>query len=287
MDETKKNKTSEILEMLQEGVKAVFDSDAYKAYLRFISKFRHYSWANTMLILMQAPDTQYVASFTDWKNKHNRYVKRGAKAIRIIAPHTIKETDEKGNERISVGFHAASLFRVEDTAPMRDNGSDIPDLMGSLDSPVAGFEHLRDVLVDISPVPVSFENTGRKGVYGYFSPKELKIVIQEGLPESETISTMMHEIAHAWLHAEGGECEKATKRERETQAESVAYAVSCFLGIDTGTESFPYIAGYASDKSFPELKNSLAIIHKTANRMIDLIEERMLNDGRSQEQDAC
>lgn len=287
MDEQKKSKTSEILEMLQEGVKNVFDSDAYKTYLRFISKFRHYSWANTMLILMQAPDTQYVASFSDWKNKHNRYIKKGSKAIRIIAPHNIKETDKDGNERISVGFHAASLFRIEDTVPMRDCNEEIPSLTHTLCGSVAQYERLRDVLIDISPVPVSFEDITSSGAYGYFSPKELKIVIQQDLPELQTCKTLMHEIAHSWLHAEGGECEKANRRERETQAESVAYAVACFLELDTGDYSFPYIAGYSSDKTFPELKASLAIIHKTANKMIDLIEERMLEHGTSEEQAAC
>ena len=275
------------MEQLTQGAAAVFDSEKYREWLRFVSRFRHYSWANTLLIQMQAPDTQFVASFTDWKTKHNRYIRRGAKAIRIIAPHAIKDTDADGNERVGVGFHAASLFRIEDTVPMRGGSDEIPALTHTLESDVTDYERLRDVLIDVSPVPVTFEDISKSGAYGYFSPKELRIVIQQGLPELQTCKTLMHEIAHAWLHAEGGECEAATHRERETQAESVAYAVACFLELDTGEYSFPYIAAYASDKTMPELKASLAIIHKTANRMIDMIEERMLdgtskgpNDGR-------
>ncbi len=119
MTEQRKTKTTGILEQLQEEVKAVFDSDAYKQWLRFVSKSRHYSWANTLQIWMQAPESQYAASYSDFKNKHCRYVEKGAKQIRIICPHTIREEDQYSNTRVYTGFHAGTLYWLEDTEPMR------------------------------------------------------------------------------------------------------------------------------------------------------------------------
>jgi len=276
MTENKKSKTAEILEMLKAGVESVFESDAYKKYLEFVGKFRHYSWANTMLIMLQAPETRYVASWSDWRNKFSRYVKKSAgnQRIRIIAPHTRKETDEHGNDRIVVGFHAATVYPIEATTPIGDSGEDIPELCRPLCDDVDNFERLRDVLVDISPVPVAFESFS-SDAYGYYSPKELKIVIKDDIAEAQTIKTMMHEIAHSWLHCEGGECENADRHEMETQAESVAFAVASWLGLDTSTYSFEYLASWAKDRSLPELKSSLAIIQRTAVKMMDMIERRL------------
>ncbi len=273
---TKRTKAAEIMDELEAGIAAVFESDAYKQYLEFVGKFRHYSWANCMLIMIQAPSTSYVASYTDWKTKFNRYVKKGSKSIRILAPHTINETDDDGTDRTKIGFHAASVFPIEATAPIEDDKEAVvPDLCQPLDFDVDRFEDLRDVLVDISPVPLSFEVI-QGNAFGYFSPSEKKIVVKAGLSEAQTIKTMLHEIAHSWLHCKGGECEKADRYQMETQAESIAYSVSSWLGIDTGEYSFPYLASWSKDKALPELQASLAVIQKTAVKMMDLIEERLM-----------
>ena len=284
MTENKQSKTAEILEMLKAGVESVFESDAYKKYLEFVGKFRHYSWANTMLIMLQAPETRYVASWSDWRNKFGRYVKKGAGnlGIRIIAPHTIKETDEVGNDHYSVGFHTTTIYPIEATSPIGESSGDIPDLCRPLCADVDHFERLRDVLIDISPVPVSFESFP-SDAYGYYSPKELKIVIKDDIAEAQTIKTMLHEIAHSWLHSDGGksesgECENAGRPEMETQAESVAFTVASWLGLDTSSYSFEYLASWAKDRSLPELKSSLSIIQRTAVNMMDMIERRLENE---------
>ena len=55
---------------------------------------------------------------------------------------------------------------------------------------------------------------------------------------------------------------------REVEAESVAYTVCQYYGIQTGDNSFPYIAGWSADKTLPELKTSLQTIRKTAYDLI-------------------
>lgn len=275
--EDKKHKTDKLLEQLSEGVQAVYESDAWLHFLSYIQKFRHYSWANTLLIAMQAPETQYVASMTDWRNKFGRRIRKGSKAIRIIAPHTIRKEDTDGDTIILTGFHAVSVFPVEATEPIDEGCGDIPEICHTLDTPVGNYQRLLDVLIDISPVPVSFGDA--QGAYGYFSPTALEIRIQEGLPESQTIKTLIHEIGHSLLHCIDGEYEKVDKATKELQAESIAFTVSQFCGLDTSEYSFPYCASYAQGKDVKALKACIATIQKTAVQMMDAIEERLAQDG--------
>lgn len=66
-DKSRKERIKEITEQLEAGVKAVFESDAYKAYLNCMSKFHNYSLNNTLLIALQRPDASLCASYTSWQ----------------------------------------------------------------------------------------------------------------------------------------------------------------------------------------------------------------------------
>ena len=91
----RKQQMKEITERLEQGVKDIFTSEMYTTYLRTMAKFHNYSFNNTLLIAMQRPDATLVAGFNAWKNKFNRYVKKGEKGIQIIAPAPIKEVEER------------------------------------------------------------------------------------------------------------------------------------------------------------------------------------------------
>ena len=67
---TQKERIKEITEQLEAGVAAVFESDAYKAYLNCMSKFHNYSLNNTLLIALQRPDAQLCASYSSWQRDH-------------------------------------------------------------------------------------------------------------------------------------------------------------------------------------------------------------------------
>ena len=91
----RKQQMKEITERLEQGVKDIFTSEMYTTYLHTMAKFHNYSFNNTLLIAMQRPDATLVAGFQAWKNKFNRYVKKGEKGIQIIAPAPIKEVEER------------------------------------------------------------------------------------------------------------------------------------------------------------------------------------------------
>ena len=211
-------KTQAVIKKLQTGIEELFNSDKYAEYLRFLSRFHNYSAGNCLLIALQCPDASLVASYTGWRQQ-KRQVKRGAKAITILAPHTYTETDENGEEHQLLGFHAASVFDV--SATYSPDGAELPEIVHELDGELSD-RQLLDVLMDIAPVPVEFEEIDT-GANGYFSLSECRIAIKRGLSEIQTAKTLLHETAHAWLHAKGAEEEKADRRTREVQAESIAY----------------------------------------------------------------
>lgn len=265
-------KTSELLKQLEEGIQNLFESDRYKEYLRFLSRFHAYSVANTILIFSQLPSASLCAGMSTW-NAQGCFVKKGERGIRIIAPHTRKETDENGDERITISYHATYCFDISQVT--NHSGKTMPCITRVLDNAVLGFHDLFSVLTEISPVPIGFEQIPGETCNGYFHPAECRIALKQGLPELQTVKTLIHEIAHSWLHAEGAEEETADRRTKETEAESVAYVVASYLGLDVSEYSFGYLAGWASDRTLPELKASLEIIKKTADCMIGMIEERL------------
>ena len=157
-------------------------------------------------------------------------------------------------------FRPAYVFAYEQTS-----GEPLPELVHTLTEQVEDYERLREILMEISPVPVAFEPI-RGGANGFYSPVEERIVVKQDLPQLQTIKTMIHEIAHATLRH--GSREKKWDREtKEVQAESVAYWVTQLLGMDTSDYSFYYIGGWSRTKEIPELKELLELIKATAGQM--------------------
>ena len=199
---SRKDRIKEITEQLEAGVKAVFESDAYKAYLSCMSKFHNYSLNNTLLIALQRPDASLCASYTSWQRDHGRQVRKGEKGIKIIAPCKYKielnEMDEQGNPKTEekTGFKVVTTFDISQT-----DGPDLPSIgVDELTGDVNGYRKLFNALTEICSVPIYVEDI-RDGAKGYYSDAERKIVIKEDMSQLQTIKTMIHEMAHEKLHA--------------------------------------------------------------------------------------
>ena len=257
----------ELSSRLEEGVRAVFSSDSYRQYLNAMSRFHHYSYSNTLLILAQKPDASYVAGFRTWNDSFNRRIRKGEKAIRILRPLLCRTENEEEEEtkRLS-GFAVCSVFDISQT-----EGDEIPlSLSRILDCHVEDYQMFINALIMVSPVPVAFQE--RMHAYGCFYPLENRIEIRAGLPNAQTIKTMIHEIAHAVLHRHDRDGSRAARSRREIEAESVAYIVSTHYGIDTSSYSFGYIASWSKDKDLPALKASLQTIQQAAAHLISLLD---------------
>lgn len=268
-----KKDINEIAEKLEQGVANVFTSDNYKAYLDFMGKFYNYSVNNCILIFLQMPSASLVAGYQAWKTKFQRQVKKGEKAIKILAPVPHKITkevvDSEGNlteQQVEfMSYRAVNVFDISQT-----EGGAIPSLITELTANVEDYTMLRDKLIAVAPVPVAFEHIAG-GAKGYYSPAERRIVVEQTNAPQQAIKTLVHEIAHAMLHGKDGEEAAADRHTKEVQAESVAYMVCSSLGIATDDYSFGYIAGWSKDKEAKELTASMAVIKKTAIEIIKAI----------------
>lgn len=264
-------KTEEITKELERGVKELLASDKYKEYLNFMGKFHDYSVNNSILIFLQMPQATMVAGYQAWQNKFKRQVRKGEKAIRILAPCPHKYTkqieDENGNKEEHefnwTTFRPVSVFDISQT-----DGDEIPEICNDLTGNVEGYKELIEKLIAVSPVRVSFEpiNSAAKG---YFNDAENKIVVKDGMSEEQTVKTLVHEIAHSLLHGKEGEETEANRNTKEVQAESVAYTVCRMLGLNTDEYSFGYIAGWSAGKELKELNQSMEAIRKTANKIME------------------
>lgn len=292
---TNRERLQQITAGIEQGIKELFESEKYMRYLSVMSRFHRYSVNNTMLIYMQKPDATLVAGYNKWKNQFERHVKKGEHGITIIAPTPFKkkieeqklDPDTKAPILDAEGkavmeereveipmFRPVKVFDVSQT-----DGKPLPELASSLSGNVQNYEAFMEALRRSAPVPLSVEPMAAN-MDGYFSPDQQRIAIRAGMSEVQTVSAAVHEIAHSKLHnyakaqeeaARAGDKEPPKKKDRNTEeveAESISYAVCQYYGIQTGENSFGYIANWSQGKELPELWASLETINKAAGELI-------------------
>ena len=274
----------------------MFSNDKYRDYLKTMSRFHQYSTRNTLLIHMQKPNATLVAGygFRKWETEFARYVKKGEHGINILAPTPYKVTEERQKvdpdtlmpildddglpvmelvERQLARFKVVNVFDVSQT-----DGRPMPRLAENITGDVARYNLFMDTLREISPLPIIFEPLApdtdgecRMGV---------EIAIREGMSEIQSVSAAIHEITHAKLHdleqmrLEDENAKPKDRRTEELEAESVSYAVCQYYDIDTGANSFGYLAEWSKGRDLKELNASLDTVRKTAAELIDAIDKK-------------
>lgn len=212
---TNKERLKDITDSIEKGIQELFQSDKYAQYLRTMSRFHKYSVNNTMLIYMQRPDATLVAGFNKWRDQFERNVRKGEKGIRIIAPTPYKKKIEQEKidpdtklpmldadgkviteeKEIKIPmFKPVTVFDVSQT-----DGKPLPQLVSDLTGNVQNYEAFMEALRRSSPVPIDFQPL-TDGSDGFFSLDSQSITIREGMSEVQTVSAVVHEIAHSKLH---------------------------------------------------------------------------------------
>lgn len=218
-NEERKKEVDEFGKMLQSGIKDYIESERYKEILDNMAKFHEYSVNNSIGIMIQKPDATLVAPYTKWQ-RLNRQVKKGEKRIVILCPVKYKKmveqtkSDEEGNPILDkdgyeiknktyqdcIAFKIGFVFDKSQTVQMEGKKEFVLEPVNELKESVGqSYDELRHAIQDISPVPVSFENI-QSGAKGYYDDKHVKIVVNEGMSELQTLKTLMHETAHARIH---------------------------------------------------------------------------------------
>lgn len=295
-----KERLKEITDSIETGIKELFESDKYKSYLQTMSRFHKYSFNNTMLISMQKPDATLVAGFNKWRDGFSRFVKKGEKSIKIIAPtpYKIKEEREKldpqtkapildangkvQTEEVEVQipmFRVVSVFDVSQT-----EGEPLPTLANNLTGNVEQFDVFMEAIKRTAPVPIEIMPLS-EDTDGYYHTEEKRIAIRDDMSEVQTVSAAIHEVAHSLLHNREMEKELQAQQDEnakpikpksrnteEVEAESISFAVCSYYGIQTAENSLGYIASWSKGKELAELRASLETINKTSSELITNID---------------
>lgn len=289
----------EITDRIEAGIRDIFESgdmEKYRNYLRTMSRFHNYSLNNQALIHLQRPDATLVAGYNRWRDKFSRHVLRGEKGITIIAPTPYKKKIEQEKldpdtklpildadgkivtEEKEIEIPMFRPVKVFDYA--QTDGKPLPERVASpvanLTGSVENYEAFMEALRRSSPVPVEVKPLSAD-VDGYFSPKSQSITLREGMSEVQTVSAAVHEIAHAKLHnyalQQPEERRHKSRNTEEVEAESISFMVCAYFGIETGANSFGYVATWSKNAELPEFRASLDTIGKTANGIITDVEK--------------
>ena len=289
----------EITDRIEAGIRDIFESgdmEKYRNYLRTMSRFHNYSLNNQALIHLQRPDATFVAGYNRWRDKFSRHVLRGEKGITIIAPTPYKKKIEQEKldpdtklpildadgkvmtEEKEIEIPMFRPVKVFDYA--QTDGKPLPERVASpvanLTGSVENYEAFMEALRRSSPVPVEFKPLSAD-MDGYFSPKSQSITLREGMSEVQTVSAAVHEIAHAKLHnyalQQPEERRHKSRNTEEVEAESISFMVCAYFGIETGANSFGYVATWSKNAELPEFRASLNTIGKTANGIITDVEK--------------
>jgi len=238
-------------------------------YLKVLARFHRYSFGNVMLILWQMPAATHVAGFHTWRQL-GRFVRKGEKAITIIAPMMIRPKVDEGRAESEakpaaprLRFRGVSVFDVSQT-----DGQPLPEPEKVTGDPAGHLDRLHKLIaeegitLDSDDLPMRADGVSRGG----------RISIRPGLAPAEAFSVTVHELAHEMLHR--GADRPASKTVRETEAEAVAFVVCQAIGLNTGTAASDYIQLY--EGSTETLAASLDRIQKTAARIIEGMHSRQV-----------
>jgi len=278
-EQWKKDKRVEVKNLLarvEQGVSEISTSKEWTEMLKFMGNFRSYSFNNRMLIFLQNPDATRVAGFEAW-NKLGRCVKKGEKALRILAPAPVKykARNDQGEEeeRSHMRFRSIGIFDVSQTEGDDLPGDSIVELSEgntprAYDAWDRGMKVAANLGFTVDVADTIEDMPSANGVCRYKS-KSIEIKAQDKV---QMAKSLFHEIAHANMHGDlGGYEEVHSRAQAEIEAESVAFCIMNILGLESSSYSFGYVAGWSGGDSSKVVESGEAI-QKCVADILDIIE---------------
>jgi len=285
------------LEALKDGIQSVLDSKDWTGFLSAIRSIHDYSFNNTLLIMMAQWKRGYsvspfVAGARKWNEKFNRQLKKGeyVNPIWILAPVMIKKTDEHGNvicrpdgtpEQVPIRFRGVKVYDHNQTEgdplPEPDTSKIMAQLEGSISSAVMDGMVAVAKRRNVEVCRASKQDLGSALGRCWFANqgRASKIEISEDLNEITAVTVMAHELGHAILHNRDEYQEHDSSSIKELEAESVAYLVCSYYGVDLGCRSFQYIVHHntASDDVVADLLKSGDRIFRAYEEIIKTVDQ--------------
>jgi hypothetical protein len=213
----------------------------------------------------------YVAGFRAWLQL--KRVPRKGEGIRILAPVTVKDRDEHGEQTGSrrVFFKAVTVWDVSGTDPLPGKE---PVPLAPPAQPITGDSHhhlIAPLIAHATELGYSVETRDLPdhGPGGWCDPTRRQIVVATG-PANQQVRTLTHELAHT--HGVG--YEQYTRAQAEVLVDCVTYCVLGSVGLDVGGESIPYIAGWGEDGALDAIREYAQTIDTTARSIEEALEPK-------------
>lgn len=306
---TKDNKEKEKLEndvkniltdLKKQAINSFSSESDIKRFLDNIVNFNNYSFNNQCLIWLQKPDSKYVASFNTF-SKMGYKINEGETGIKILFPvflkfikvnindsqfdikpiyllseDELKRLKDKKDDSVTFYKEKATHFKVgnvfdasQTTMPLEEINKSLNPM---LEDPRA--DSVADVFIKAiykDGFKVKYDDIPN-GAKGYCDFDNNTIVVKKNLNNLMRLKVIVHEYAHslAHKHLKDNHKEYTEHREQyESEAESIAYVVSKYLGLDTKDYSMMYLYSWSKDRDFKEIDNSFNTIVNYSKKIID------------------
>ena len=210
-------------------------------------------WSLLNRLCMLFSGTQDARGYRQWLEA-KRYVKKGSKAIWILAPRIVK--DKEKEKMILAGFLTIPVFRVEDTdgEPLDYQQIELPEL------PL--MDRAKEWGISVTAIP------GNYSYHGYYSDKKKLIAL--ATPDEKTF---FHELSHASEARLNGGLKKGQDPEQEIIAELSAQVLCRIVGKtmdSTLGNSYKYIEEYAQTAGQTPHHACMTVI-STVEKVLNLI----------------
>jgi antirestriction protein ArdC len=258
--EYKQTKRNEQREQVEHAVRELLTSDGWRRWAETRATFHKYSFGNCLLIAQQASQATQVAGFRAWQSL-GRQVRKGERSIMIMAPMSVKERDQTGEEtgeRVTF-FRAVPVFDIAQT-----DGEPLPEAPRE---PITGDSHaeylpkLKDYAHTLGVAVYEYGPTS--AAQGFYDEKGKRIVISTELAPNGKVRTLIHELAHA----HGVTYKDYSRGEAEVIVETAAVIVCGSLGLDTSGESIPYIASWGEDGDLDAIRKHAQTVDEIARKL--------------------
>lgn len=298
-------KIAALHEQIGAQVEALIADPAWRAMLDTATRFHAYSLNNQLLIALGAAAQGFmpsrVAGFTTWKAL-GRSVVKGSRGLAILAPCTYRTTpaasglqnteqDSGGRDatpanaaavgggqetagpeahpgaRVLRGFRVAHVFDITQT-----EGEPLPEVRPQLltgDAPAALWDALA-AQVTAHGYTLSREDCGETN--GLTDPTARTVCVRPDVDAAQAVKTLAHELGHLECgHVADGYDYRGCRGRAEAEAESVAYIVTAWSGLDADAYTVPYVAGWSGGDA-AVVRAAATTVTAAARRILDRLD---------------
>ncbi len=256
-------------ERLQQAAAQLLTSQGWACWVavRARNGLGRYSLHNQLLIALQRPDASYVCGFKAWLEL-GYCVRKGEKAIKILAPVTVREQqcdgereDDERDRRVF--FRAVPVFDRAQVEPLPDRER---TPLEPPCEPLTGDSHahllprLERHAAELGFAVEWRELPGRAG--GWCDSEGKRIVGDAALPANARVRVLVHELAHA--HGVG--YERYGRERAEVIVDTLTYVVCAGAGLRVA-ESVSYVAGWGEDGALEAVSEFAGVIDAIAKRL--------------------